>query len=119
MLPLASNRTQYFLPDGPTAPNRPFPGPESLSPRLPEPAFSDNSPFLGDSGIVFLGAAAWAIPTEAAAQLSAPACFSFLANKFGQHLGERGDIPKRKETLLKGETTRKRLGIPMFLADVK
>jgi nucleotidyltransferase/DNA polymerase involved in DNA repair len=43
---------------------------------------------------------------------------SFQANKFGQHLGERGDIPKRKETLLKGETTRKRLGIPMFLADV-
>jgi len=43
---------------------------------------------------------------------------SFQANKFAQHLGERGDIPKRKETLLKGETTRKRLGIPMFLADV-
>jgi DNA polymerase-4/DNA polymerase V len=43
---------------------------------------------------------------------------SFLANKFGQHLGDRGDIPKRKEMLLKGETTRKRLGIPMFLADV-
>ena len=33
-------------------------------------------------------------------------------------LGERGDIPKRKETLLKGETTRKRLGIPMFLVDL-
>ena len=44
---------------------------------------------------------------------------SFLANKFAEHLGERGDIPKRKETLLKGETPRKRLGIPMFLADVK
>ena len=44
---------------------------------------------------------------------------SFLANQFAQHLGERGDIPKRKETLLKGETPRKRLGIPMFLADVK
>ena len=44
---------------------------------------------------------------------------SFLANKFDQHLGKRGDIPKRKETLLKGETTRKRLGIPMFLADVE
>jgi len=43
---------------------------------------------------------------------------SFLANKFGQHLGDRGDIPKRKETLMKGETTRKRLGIPMFLVDV-
>ena len=44
---------------------------------------------------------------------------SFLANQFAQHLGERGDIPKRKETLLKGETTRKRVGIPMFLADVE
>lgn len=44
---------------------------------------------------------------------------SFLANQFAQHLGERGDIPKRKETLLKGETERKRLGIPMFLADVE
>ncbi len=43
---------------------------------------------------------------------------SFLANQFGQHLGERGDIPKRKETLLKGETARRRLGIPMFVADV-
>jgi DNA polymerase-4/DNA polymerase V len=43
---------------------------------------------------------------------------SFQANKFAAHLGERGDIPKRKETLLKGETTRKRLGIPMFLGPV-
>src|SRR3990172_5672249 len=42
---------------------------------------------------------------------------SFLANQFAQHLGERGDIPKRKETLLKGETVRKRVGIPIFLAD--
>ena len=39
---------------------------------------------------------------------------SFLANAFGQHLGERGDIPERIEMLLKGETKRKRLGIPMF-----
>lgn len=44
---------------------------------------------------------------------------SFLANAFGQHLGERGDIPKRKETLFKGETKRKRLGIPVFNADVE
>ncbi|OFV99717.1 MAG: DNA polymerase IV [Acidobacteria bacterium RIFCSPLOWO2_12_FULL_54_10] len=44
---------------------------------------------------------------------------SFLANQFAQHLGERGDIPRRKETLLKGETGRKRLGIPMFLADIE
>ena len=29
----------------------------SPSPGHPEPAFSDNSPYLGDSGIVFLGAA--------------------------------------------------------------
>ena len=44
---------------------------------------------------------------------------SHLANAFAQHLGERGDIPKRKDTLLKGETKRKRLGIPMFFADVE
>ncbi|HYR88466.1 MAG TPA: DNA polymerase IV [Terriglobia bacterium] len=44
---------------------------------------------------------------------------SFLANKFGQHLGARGDIPRRREMLLKGETTRRRLGIPMFLGDVR
>ena len=44
---------------------------------------------------------------------------SFLANQFSQHLGERGDIPQRQETLLKGETPRKRLGIPLFLADLK
>jgi len=43
---------------------------------------------------------------------------SFWANKFSQHLGERGDIPKRKQNLLKGETTRKRLGIPMFMGEV-
>ena len=43
---------------------------------------------------------------------------SLHANKFAQHLGERGDNPRRKETLLKGETSRKRLGIPMFVADV-
>lgn len=39
---------------------------------------------------------------------------SFEANTFAQHLGERGDIPKRKMHLLKGETKRKRLGIPML-----
>jgi hypothetical protein len=38
---------------------------------------------------------------------------------FAQHLGERGDIPKRKESLLKGETARKRLGIPMFMGTVR
>jgi len=40
---------------------------------------------------------------------------SFLANQFAQHLGERGDVPVRRESLLKGETPRRRLGIPMFL----
>ncbi len=44
---------------------------------------------------------------------------SFLANQFAQHLGERGDIPKRKETLLKGETARKRLGIALFFPDLQ
>jgi hypothetical protein len=45
---------------------------------------------------------------------------SFLANKFSQHLGERGDIPKRKELILKGESARKRLAIPMmFMGEVK
>ena len=44
---------------------------------------------------------------------------SFLANRFEQHLGERGDIPERRTTLLKGETTRKRLGIPMVFTDVE
>ena len=40
---------------------------------------------------------------------------SFLAHKFGQHLGVRGDEPQRKQQLFKGETKRKRLGIPMFM----
>jgi DNA polymerase-4/DNA polymerase V len=31
---------------------------------------------------------------------------SHLANEFSQHLGERGDIPTRHRTLLKGETPR-------------
>ena len=44
---------------------------------------------------------------------------SFLANRFEQHLGERGDIPERRTALLKGETTRKRLGIPMVFTDVE
>jgi len=43
---------------------------------------------------------------------------SFWANKFSQHLGEHGDIPKRKIDLLKGETARKRLGIPRFMGNV-
>jgi hypothetical protein len=40
---------------------------------------------------------------------------SYLTQKFGQHLGERGDEPQRKQQLFKGETKRKRLGIPMFM----
>jgi nucleotidyltransferase/DNA polymerase involved in DNA repair len=43
---------------------------------------------------------------------------SFGANKFGQHLGDRGDAPQRKSDLLPGETSRKRLGIPMFTGKI-
>ena len=43
---------------------------------------------------------------------------SFKAHAFTQHVGERGDTPERQGLLLKGETPRKRLGIPMFLGDV-
>ena len=43
---------------------------------------------------------------------------SFLANKFSQHLGDRGDIPERKNNLFKGESARKRINIPMWLAEV-
>ena len=43
---------------------------------------------------------------------------SFIANKFGAHLGERGDVATRKQKLLPGETLRKRLAIPMFLGEV-
>ena len=44
---------------------------------------------------------------------------SFQAHRFGQHLGERGDAPERKGDLFKGETARKRIGIPTFNVDVK
>ena len=44
---------------------------------------------------------------------------SLTAQTFTQHVGERGDAPQRKGLLLKGETTRKRLGIPMLLGEVK
>jgi hypothetical protein len=37
------------------------------------------------------------------------------AQQFGQHLGDRGDEPLRKRELFKGETKRRRLGIPMFM----
>jgi hypothetical protein len=35
-----------------------------------------------------------------------------------QHEGERGMLPQRTQNLLKGETARKRLGIPMLTDDV-
>jgi DNA polymerase-4/DNA polymerase V len=43
---------------------------------------------------------------------------SFLAHTQAQHDGERGHLPERQHQLLPGETTRKRLGIPMFLGEV-
>jgi DNA polymerase-4/DNA polymerase V len=39
---------------------------------------------------------------------------SFDAMKFGAHLGERGDSPSRTRDLFRGETTRRRLSIPMM-----
>jgi DNA polymerase IV len=39
---------------------------------------------------------------------------SLLAQKFAQHLGERGDEPQRRRQLFRGETKRRRLGIPML-----
>lgn len=43
---------------------------------------------------------------------------SWRAHQFGAHLTERGDDPERKKILLKGETKRKRLNIPMLMGDV-
>ena len=44
---------------------------------------------------------------------------SMAAHQFEQHLGERGDMPQRHTERLKGETTRKRLGVPLLsLPDV-
>lgn len=40
---------------------------------------------------------------------------SLHANQFEQHLGDRGDKAKRKGDLLKGETARKRLGMPVMM----
>jgi DNA polymerase-4/DNA polymerase V len=39
---------------------------------------------------------------------------SFTAMKFGAHLGARGDTPARTKNLFKGETSRRRLAIPML-----
>jgi hypothetical protein len=44
---------------------------------------------------------------------------SFLAHQHAQHEGARGAEPERKRVLFKGETRRKRLGIPMFLGKVE
>ena len=43
---------------------------------------------------------------------------SFAVQKFSQHVGERGDVPVRRGQLLRGETDRQRLGIPMFMGSV-
>lgn len=43
---------------------------------------------------------------------------SFKAMKFASHLGERGDVTERVKTLFKGETSRRRLALPM-LGEVK
>jgi hypothetical protein len=43
---------------------------------------------------------------------------SFQAMKGSQHLTERGSIARRKTQLLKGETRRRRVGIP-HLGDVQ
>jgi hypothetical protein len=40
---------------------------------------------------------------------------SFYAHAAAQHAGERGMLPERKLQLLKGETARKRLGLPMLM----
>jgi hypothetical protein len=43
---------------------------------------------------------------------------SLPAHLHAQHAGERGELPERQRTLLPSETSRKRLGIPMLLAEV-
>jgi len=44
---------------------------------------------------------------------------SYLAHTHAQHDGERGHLPERQRELLPGETARKRLGIPMFMGEVR
>jgi hypothetical protein len=39
---------------------------------------------------------------------------SFQAMRFGTHLGERGDTPARLKNLLKGETVRRHLPLPLL-----
>ncbi|PJE58129.1 MAG: hypothetical protein COU81_02395 [Candidatus Portnoybacteria bacterium CG10_big_fil_rev_8_21_14_0_10_36_7] len=42
---------------------------------------------------------------------------SHLVHKFSQHLGQRGDEALRKLELLPGETKRRRLAIPIMVAE--
>jgi DNA polymerase IV len=44
---------------------------------------------------------------------------SALAHRFAQHVGARGAAPERTGQLFKGETKRRRVGIPMFMGDVQ
>lgn len=44
---------------------------------------------------------------------------SFLAHQHAQHLGNRGDMPERKSHLMKGETKRRRIGIPIFSVEME
>ncbi len=44
---------------------------------------------------------------------------SVLAHTQAQHDGERGLLPARQHALLPGETPRRRLGIPLFMGDVR
>jgi hypothetical protein len=44
---------------------------------------------------------------------------SFLAHQHAQHEGARGAVPERQRVLFKGETKRKRIGIPMFRGKVE
>ena len=39
---------------------------------------------------------------------------SFAAMQGKQHIGDRGELPRRQQMLLKGEGKRRRLGIPMW-----
>lgn len=43
---------------------------------------------------------------------------SWPAHQFGAHLTERGDAPERQTTKLRGETKRRRLGVPMWLGKI-
>ena len=44
---------------------------------------------------------------------------SMPAHRFGQHLGERGDVPARQHDHFKGEAKRRRLGLPVFERKVR